>query len=62
MEHSLVDDQSNRTAESRNNNVEKGILMWKLFCINGKLACEARTNITNKTNKKFSKTFRQSRA
>jgi hypothetical protein len=28
---SLVDDNCNRSAETRNNNVEKGTFMWKLF-------------------------------
>ena len=58
----LVDDKGNPAAGSRNNNVEKGILMWKLFYVKGEFAYEERTNFTNKTHKKFGKTFRQNKA
>jgi hypothetical protein len=59
---SLVDDNSNRTAETRNNNVEKGRFMWGLFYISGELAYGIGTDFKNRTNKKFRKTFRENKA
>ena len=56
---SVADDKRNLTAEPRNNDVEEGVLMWRLFYINGELAYGARTNFENKTYKKFRNTFRQ---